>query len=280
LEQFDEVLLIDQEPLPQSRWSTPASYTGIIDSLKTLFSKTEEAKKAGLKKADFSYQSKQGKCPGCGGQGKLKTSMDFMSDLWLTCDRCQGMRYNDTVLACKFKGHSMGQVLQMTVQEAIEFFDAEVAVLPLRDNASHENTNDPKLHKKLVDTSLFLRVSNKMKTPDAETLIESLNILKRLGVGHLRLGQAGNTLSGGEAQRLKLAKSLLQKRKGTSLYLFDEPSTGLHYFDILPLIAVFQSIIASGDTVLFIEHNHTLIGAADRVITLGPGSGVMGGEVV
>jgi excinuclease ABC subunit A len=136
-----------------------------------------------------------------------------------------------------FKERSIGDVLRMTVQEAIDFFDTGA-------------------------------------------LVENLNILKRVGVGHLRLGQSGNTLSGGEAQRLKLATSLLQKRKGATLYLFDEPSTGLHYFDILQLITVFQSIIDGGDTVLFIEHNSTLIGAADRVITLGPGNGEKGGMVV
>jgi len=237
LEQFDEVLLIDQEALKQSRLSTTVSYTGIIEQIKTEFSKTEFAKKAGLKKADFSYQSKNGKCATCGGNGKLKTSMDFMSDIWLTCDTCKGMRYNDTILACKFKERSIGEVLDMTVQEAIEFFDSG-------------------------------------------TLAENLVVLKRVGVGHLLLGQSGNTLSGGEAQRLKLATAMLQKRKGTTLYLFDEPSTGLHYFDILQLINVFQLLVDQGDTVLFIEHNNTLIESADQMITLGPGSGESGGELM
>ncbi len=236
MEQFEEVLLIDQELLTQNRLSTPASYTGIIELIKTVFSKTEFAKENGLKKADFSYQSKNGKCTTCGGHGKLKTSMDFMSDIWLTCDICRGLRYKETVLACKFKGRSIGEVLRMTVVEAIEFFDVAA-------------------------------------------LTEKLNILKRLGVGHLLLGQAGNTLSGGEAQRLKLAKSMMQKRKGATLYLFDEPSTGLHYFDILGLIDVFKGLVEGGDSVVFIEHNSTLIGAADKVITLGPGSGEIGGFI-
>lgn len=237
LDQFEEVLLIDQEAMKQNRLSTPASYTGIIEQIKTVFSKTEFAKAAGLKKADFSYQSKNGKCATCAGHGKLKTSMDFMSDIWLTCDTCKGMRYNDAVLACQLKERSIGEVLCMTVQEAIEFFDSGA-------------------------------------------IIESLNVLKRVGVGHLLLGQAGNTLSGGEAQRLKLATSMLQKRIGTRLYLFDEPSTGLHNFDILNLITVFQSIVDGGDTLLFIEHNSTLIEHADQVITLGPGSGENGGGVM
>lgn len=234
LEQFEEVLLIDQEGLKQSRLSTVASYTGIIEQIKTVFSKTESAKKRGLKKADFSYQAKNGKCPICAGHGQLKTSMDFMSDIWLTCDACKGMRYNDKLLACKLEEHSIGDVLRMTVQEAMAFFGSGI-------------------------------------------IVDQLDILKRVGVGHLLLGQAGNTLSGGEAQRLKLAKSMMQKRKGNTLFLFDEPSTGLHYFDILNLIKVFQSIVDRGDTVLFIEHNNHLIESASRIITLGPRSGESGG---
>ncbi len=237
MDQFEEMLLIDQEALTQSRLSTPLSYTGIIEQVKNVFSKTEFAKKVGLKKADFSYQSKNGKCLTCAGHGKLKTSMDFMSDIWLTCDTCKGMRYNDTILACRHNGLSIGDVLRMTVQEAIEFFESEA-------------------------------------------IVDKLDILRRVGVGHLLLGQSGNTLSGGEAQRLKLATSMMQKRKGSTLYLFDEPSTGLHYFDILPLIAVFQSLVERGDSIIFIEHNSTLIDSAEQVITLGPGSGERGGEIL
>jgi excinuclease ABC subunit A len=237
LDQFDEVLLIDQEALKQNRLSTPVSYTGIIEQLKTIFSKTDYAKNTVLKKADFSYQSKNGKCPTCSGHGKLKTSMDFMSDIWLTCDSCKGMRYNTAVLTCKYKERSIGDVLRMTVQEAIAFFGSGA-------------------------------------------IVENLEVLKQVGVGHLLLGQTGNTLSGGEAQRLKLATSILGKRKGATLYLFDEPSTGLHYYDILQLITVFQALVNRGDTVLFIEHNNTLIQSANQVITLGPGSGDKGGQLI
>ncbi|PHS05901.1 MAG: excinuclease ABC subunit A [Kordia sp.] len=237
LDQFSDLLLIDQEALKQNRLSTPVSYTGIIEQIKTLFSKTAFAKNTGLKKADFSYQSKNGKCPTCAGHGKLKTSMDFMSDIWLTCDACKGMRYNDAILACKYKERSIGDVLKMTVQQAIEFFESG-------------------------------------------PIVENLDILKQVGVVHLLLGQSGNTLSGGEAQRLKLATSMLQKQKGATLYLFDEPSTGLHYVDILQLITVFQSLVDRGDTVLFIEHNRTLIESVDQVIMLGPGSGENGGVVM
>lgn len=237
LHQFDEIKLIDQTALPQSRQSTPLSFTGMIDHLKTIFSKTECAKSLGLKRADFSYLSKNGKCPTCAGYGKLKTSMDFMSDIWLTCDSCWGLRYNDTILSCLHKGRNIGEVLQMTVLEAINHFDSG-------------------------------------------TIVECLDILNHVGVGHLILGQSGNTLSGGEAQRLKLATSMLKKRNGATLYLFDEPSTGLHYFDILKLITVFDDLVESGDTILYIEHNHTLIDAADQVIGLGPGSGDEGGTLV
>lgn len=237
LDQFEGVLLIDQQLVNQNRLSTPASYTRIIEEIKTAFSKTEYAKEVGLKKADFSYQSKNGRCATCAGHGQLKTSMDFMSDLWLTCDTCKGMRYNEAILACQYKGHTIGEVLRMTVQEAMVLFDSEA-------------------------------------------IVKNLEILKEVGVGHLLLGQAGNTLSGGEAQRLKLATSMMQKRKGATLYLFDEPSTGLHYFDILRLNKVFESLVDHGDTLLFIEHNSTLIESADQVITLGPGSGEKGGELM
>jgi excinuclease ABC subunit A len=238
LKQFEEILFIDQKELNQSRLATTVSYTGIIDSIKAIFAKTNDAKNAGLKKADFSYQSKRGKCVACKGQGQLKTSLDFMSDLWLDCDTCNGTRYNKQVLECKIKSHSIGNILQMSVLEAMQFFK------------------------------------------DERTLMSKLTLLEELGLSHLRLGQAGNTLSGGELQRLKLAKSMLRKQNGATLYLFDEPSTGLHYFDVLRLTSVFQSIIDQGDTIIIIEHNKALIEAADRIIKLGPGSGEKGGEVI
>ncbi|WP_394331581.1 ATP-binding cassette domain-containing protein [Crocinitomix catalasitica] len=237
LDQFEAVLLIDQEALAETRLSSPVTYTGIIEQLKTLFSKTVQAQEIGLKRADFSYQSKNGKCATCNGHGKIKTSMDFMSDIWLKCDACKGMRYNDTILACMLNGRSIGDVLAMTVNEGITFFQTGI-------------------------------------------IVDNLKVLQGVGVGHLLLGQAGNTLSGGEAQRLKLATALLAKRKGETLYLFDEPSTGLHYFDVLKLIDVFQAIVDRGDTVIFIEHNSTLVDAANAEIRLGPGSGEKGGVLL
>lgn len=237
LEQFEAVELIAQTALHQSRLSTPASYTGVIEHIKTIFSKTEKAKELGFKKADFSYQSKKGKCTTCGGHGKLKTSMDFMSDIWLTCDACKGLRYNQAILEVKFQDKSIGEVLKMSVQQALAFFSEG-------------------------------------------KITQDLSVLEQVGVGHLGLGQSGNTLSGGEAQRLKLATAMLQKGNRTTLYLFDEPSTGLHYFDILKLVTVFQELVEQGNTVLFIEHNTTLIEVADELVKLGPGSGVEGGEIV
>ncbi|KYG73306.1 excinuclease ABC subunit UvrA [Roseivirga spongicola] len=242
LEQFSEVLMITQEGLTVNRLTTPVSYTGILDELKAIYAKTESANAGGWKRADFSYQSKRGKCPTCAGYGMLKTTMDFMSDIWLTCDTCQGTRYNQEILEVTFQGKSIGEVLQLTVQEAVDFFQSS-------------------------------------------TLVGSLNILKNVGLGHLILGQSGNTLSGGESQRLKLANSMIigkskKGEKGATLYLFDEPSTGLHYFDILQLNEVFQLLIDQGDTIIFIEHNKTMIASADRVIKLGPASGERGGELV
>ena len=160
-----------------------------------------------------------------------------MSDIWLHCDTCKGLRYNQNILSHTYKNLSIGDILQLTVQEALNFFDA----------------------------------------PE---LLKNLQVLQDVGVGHLQLGQAGNSLSGGEAQRLKLATALLQKRKGKVLFLFDEPSTGLHYLDLLKLISVFEALVENGDTILFIEHNEVLIERADEVLRLGPGSGDNGGGVV
>ena len=237
MEQFDNVLLIDQQPICTNALGSTATYTGIIEQLKTLFSKTEYAKSFRLKHADFSYLSKKGKCTSCNGYGHQKTSMDFMSDIWLVCESCDGERYNEQILNCKYQSKSIGEVLRMTIFEASDFFD------------------DAKLN-------------------------EYLQKLVKIGIGHLQLGQAGSTFSGGEAQRIKLAKQLIENTGDQNLYLFDEPSTGLHYFDILKLIKVFEKLVDNGHTVLFIEHNSTLLSIANEVITLGPGSGENGGELI
>lgn len=237
LEQFTEVVLIDQELQSQNRLNTPAVYLGLLNIIQGLYAQTDSAKALGFKKADFSYQSKRGKCPTCAGHGQVKVSMDFMSDLWLTCDTCNGARYQKDVLTVRHEQLNIGEVLNLTVLEAGEYFQDRI-------------------------------IGNHLRP------------LIALGIGHLRLGQPFNTLSGGEAQRLKLAKSLTSKRNGAVLYLFDEPSTGLHHLDLLQLLKVFQSIIDQGDTLIFIEHNNTLIQAANEVITLGPGSGEEGGRLI
>ncbi len=237
LDHFDEVFLIDQEPFFASAINTPATYTKLMDKLKMLYSKSEAAKDLWIKKTDFSYQSKNGKCQGCGGYGKQKTSLDFMGDIWIHCQECEGLRYSSKLLSCKLEEKSIGEILQMTINEAATFF-----------------TENEILH--------------------------DLTILQSVGVGHIQLGQSGNTLSGGEGQRLKLAKTLMESEKGRGLYLFDEPSTGLHYFDVLKLIELFKEIVSNGNTIVFIEHNETLIDSANHVVSLGPGSGEQGGHLV
>lgn len=237
-EQFDSIVLIDQQPVSMNSLTTPASYIGIIDHLKTFFSKSTKAKSLGLKKNDFSYHSKTGKCPSCNGYGQLKTSLDFMSDVWIPCDSCNGLRYNNHILDCKINTKSIGDLLLLTIDEAIDFFKDEVFIT------------------------------------------EKLEFLATIGIGHLKLGQGGNTLSGGEAQRLKLAKELLNSNGSKNLYLFDEPTVGLHYFDILNLAEIFKNLVTNGHSIIFIEHNSTLIDIANYHIQLGPGSGDKGGYLL
>jgi len=237
LDQFDELVLMDQNPLKITRLGTLASYTNILDDIRGEFAKSKEAKELGFKKADFSYQSKKGKCSGCNGYGKQKTSLDFMGDVWTVCDVCGGKRYNSDILMCKVNDQSIGGVLNMSIDEALNFFTSK-------------------------------------------KINEKLKLLKNVGIGHLQLGQAGNELSGGEAQRLKLASQLMSKSEGKTLYLFDEPSTGLHQQDILKLIELFQKLVEKENTVLFIEHNSTLTACANQLIKLGPGSGTLGGKLM
>ena len=236
-DQFDQVHLLDQELFFANALSSPATYTRVLEKLKSLYSKLTQAKELGLKRADFSYQSKIGRCPTCSGYGQEKTSLDFMGDIWSICNTCDGKRYSEVVLACKFNDKSIGDSMELTVDEAIGFFE------------------------------------------DSD-ILHDLKLLQDVGVGHVQLGQAGNTLSGGEGQRLKLAKTFMEFGSEKNLYLFDEPSTGLHYFDVLELIKLFRRITEEGHTIIYIEHNATLIDAADTKITLGPGSGDEGGKLI
>lgn len=237
LDQFIDVQLIDQKVISSSRLSTVASYTGVLDFIKKLFANTDSAKEAGLKSGDFSYLSKRGKCPSCSGHGQLKTSMDFMNDIWLTCPICNGGRYHLQIKEHTVNNRSVDEVLSMTINEFADFTESKV-------------------------------------------VLEKLKVLQKVGVGHLHLGQSTDTLSGGEAQRLKLCIHLMKTRNGATLYLIDEPSTGLHYYDIVLLLEVFNAIVERGDTVVFIEHNQALVEAANDVITLGPGSGDAGGRII
>ncbi len=237
IEQFDDVLFIDQEALQKNRLSTPASLTNVLESLKKMFAQTAEAKERKLKRSDFSYQSKNGKCTSCSGYGETKVAMDFMSDIWLTCESCKGLRFNETILASPYRDKSIGEILQMTVEEALIFFQ-----------------DSP--------------------------LTKTLQLMQSAGLGHLVLGQSGHTLSGGEAQRLKLIIALQDSSQGKRLFLFDEPGTGLHPFDIDQLFEVFDTIVEQGDTIVFIEHNSRFIKRADHVIKLGPGAGVEGGQII
>lgn len=232
-----ETKYIDQHPLSVNRTMTPASYLGILDALQVIYSKTDAAKKAGLKKADFSYLSKKGKCPTCGGNGKIKTSLDFMSDVWNNCDTCHGSRYSEDIGAIHWNGLSIGDFLQCSVDQGLELL------------------SDQKIAKTLL-------------------------LLRKLGLGHIKLGQSANTLSGGESQRLKLAKVLSDTTHLPRLFLLDEPSTGLHARDISNLIGVFREIVSAGDTIICIDHNKQLTSSAEFEIKLGPGSGADGGYLL
>lgn len=238
--QFDNVYLIDQSPLHLNALATPASYIGILDHLKRIYSQTQQFKASTLKKADLSYLSKNGRCTACLGSGRVKIRFDFMQDDWIICSKCKGLRYSDEVLALQINWGdellSIGALLEKTVVE---------------------------LYAISSDTILN----------------EYLQIMIDLKIGHLLLGQVGNTLSGGELQRLKLAKQFLNGGNN-NLYLLDEPATGLHYFDLVSLIGLFKKIIQKQNTIILVTHNSQLIEAANHVLKLGVGSGKAGGQLI
>ncbi|MBI5219065.1 MAG: excinuclease ABC subunit UvrA [Bacteroidia bacterium] len=238
IERFGSVVVVDQEPIGTSPSSNPATYCGIFDEIRNLFASTEQAKQNKFTKNRFSFNIGDGRCDTCQGNGKIRVSMDFLSDVWLHCEDCNGARYNHETLACKFNAKNIAEVLDLTISEAIRFFHA----------------------------------NKKIQKP--------LQILNDVGLGYLRLGQASNTLSGGEAQRLKLAKELLDSKSGNNLYLFDEPTTGLHFEDVQKLILLFNKLTGSGHSVIIVEHNLQIIRNADWIIDLGPEGGDKGGEIV
>ena len=237
-EHLDKVIAIDQSPIGRTPRSNPATYTGLFNDIRELFAQTKEAKARGYKANRFSFNLKGGRCEACEGDGVKKIEMHFLPDVYVTCDECHGKRYNRETLECKYKDKSIFDVLDMSIDEAAEFFDAL-----------------PKLKRKL-DT------------------------MKAVGLGYIKVGQSSTTLSGGEAQRVKLAAELSKRGTGKTLYILDEPTTGLHSEDVSKLIEVLQRLVEGGNTVIVIEHNLDLIKTADYIIDLGPEGGDCGGEII
>jgi excinuclease ABC subunit A len=237
-DQFDKVIDIDQSPIGRTPRSNPATYTGTFDMIRELFAMTPDAKMRGYKNGRFSFNVKGGRCEACKGDGIIKIEMHFLPDVYVPCEVCKGKRYNRETLEVKYKGKSISDVLEMTIEEACEFFQ------PIG-----------KIHRKL------------------ETL-------EQVGLGYLRMGQPATTLSGGEAQRVKLSSELSKRATGSTLYILDEPTTGLHFEDVRRLLAVLHDLVEKGNTVLVIEHNLDVIKTADWVIDLGPEGGDGGGKVI
>ena len=237
-EQLDKVIDIDQSPIGRTPRSNPATYTGTFDMIRELFAKTPDSKMKGFKNGRFSFNVKGGRCEACKGDGIIKIEMHFLPDVYVPCEVCKGKRYNRETLEVKYKAKSISDVLEMTIEEACEFFQ------PI-----------PKIHRKLV------------------TLMD-------VGLGYVRMGQPATTLSGGEAQRVKLAEELSKRSTGRTIYILDEPTTGLHFEDVRRLLTVLHRLVDQGNTVLVIEHNLDVIKTADWIIDMGPEGGTGGGEIV
>jgi len=238
VENISNVIAIDQSPIGRTPKSNPATYTKVFDHIRVLFAQTQEAKIRGYNQGRFSFNVKGGRCEACGGEGQIKIEMQFMPDVYVKCDVCKGKRYNSEALEIEYKGKNISDVLNMTVEEAMGFFE-----------------NIPQIRRKM------------------ETLYD-------VGLGYIRLGQPAPTLSGGEAQRVKLALELSKRSTGSTLYILDEPTTGLHFADLENLISICKRLTARGNTVLMIEHNLDVVKNCDWVIDLGPEGGDLGGEVV
>ncbi len=238
IEHIDRLIDIDQSPIGRTPRSNPATYTGVFDDIRDLFAKTNEAKIRGYKKGRFSFNVKGGRCEACSGDGIIKIEMHFLPDVYVPCEVCHGTRYNSETLEVHYKEKNIAQVLDMTVNDAVEFFK-----------------HIPKIERKL-------------------------QTIKDVGLGYVTLGQPATTLSGGEAQRMKLASELHKRSTGKSFYILDEPTTGLHTEDIAKLLQVLSRFVDDGNTVLVIEHNLDVIKTADHIIDLGPEGGIGGGTII
>jgi excinuclease ABC subunit A len=238
IDQVDKIINIDQSPIGRTPRSNPATYTNVFDHIRQLFAQTQESRARGYKPGRFSFNVKGGRCEVCRGDGQIKIEMHFLPDVYVPCEQCHGKRYNRETLEVRFKGKSIADVLEMTVEEACGFFE-----------------NIPKIHRRLIT-------------------------LRDVGLDYIHLGQPATTLSGGEAQRVKLATELSKVATGDTLYILDEPTTGLHFADVQRLLEVLSRLVDAGNTVIVIEHNLDVIKSADRIIDLGPEGGEEGGELI
>jgi excinuclease ABC subunit A len=238
LDYLDKIIEIDQSPIGRTPRSNPATYTGLFTPIRELYAMLPESRERGYKPGRFSFNVKGGRCEGCEGEGLKRIEMNFLPDVYVLCDVCRGARYNRETLSVKYKGKSIAELLDTTVEEA----------LPILENI-------PQIKQKL------------------QTLLD-------VGLGYIKLGQSATTLSGGEAQRIKLAKELSKRATGRTIYILDEPTTGLHFADVHKLLDVLQRLVSLGNTVIVIEHNLDIIKSADFIIDLGPEGGAHGGRVV
>ena len=238
MEQLDKVINIDQSPIGRTPRSNPATYTGVFDLIRDLFASSVDAKERGYKKGRFSFNVKGGRCEACAGDGIIKIEMHFLADIYVPCEVCHGKRYNRETLEVKYNGKNIYDVLDMTVEEAVKFFE-----------------NVPSIRRKL----------------------ETLN---DVGLSYIKLGQPSTTLSGGEAQRIKLATELSKRSTGRTIYILDEPTTGLHFADVHKLTEILRRLAEGGNTVVVIEHNLDVIKTADYIIDVGPEGGARGGTIV
>ncbi|MBQ1892237.1 MAG: ATP-binding cassette domain-containing protein, partial [Firmicutes bacterium] len=238
IQNIDKVINIDQSPIGRTPRSNPATYTGVFTNIRQLFAQTNDAKMRGFDQGRFSFNVKGGRCEACGGDGIIKIEMNFLPDVYIPCEVCGGKRYNRETLEVKYKGKNIYDVLEMSVDEALDFFASQPAI---------------------------------------NRYIETLH---QVGLGYIKLGQPSTQLSGGEAQRIKLASELSKRSTGRTLYILDEPTTGLHFADVDKLVDVLQRLVDAGNTVLVIEHNLDVIKCADHIIDLGPDGGERGGTII